>query len=99
DRISPSVYIVHDYLTCDAGELMIVKVPKRRSMPHSVVWKKGAEIHERVFYIRNNQGKQLVSDIELRQMFLNVDFPEIHLVYPFVYTYQRDPPGGVFFSD
>src|SRR2546426_10363962 len=99
DRISPSVELVHNYLSCDGGEVMVVAVPKRKSMPHSVVRKKGSEVRERVFYVRNNQGKQLVSDIELRQMFLNVDFPEIRSVYPFAYSYQRDPPGGVFFPD
>ncbi len=85
DLCSPPPEFSHHYLPCPEGEVLILKVAKRGQIPHAVVRKGGA----RIYYIRNNQGRQLVTDTELQQMFLNADFPALKKSFSFVYFYER----------
>ncbi len=97
DSCSPPTEISHEFLQCDGGEVLVIHISRRKAMPHAVVPRReGQQIKERVYYARNNHGKQLVTDIELSQMFLNVDYPELAGTFPFAFSYRRDPPGGVF---
>ena len=82
---SPPTQFVHSYLKCGGGEVMVIEVGKRGPIPHAVLRKP----HDRTYYIRNNQGKQFVTDTELQQMFLNADFPDLRRRFSFVYFYQR----------
>jgi hypothetical protein len=99
DRCSPPTEISHEFVDCPEGEVLVLFVRRRSSMPHAVVERRGGQIRDRTYYIRNNQGKQLVGDVELQQMFLNADYPELSLSFPFAFSYTRDPPGGFFFRE
>ena len=81
---SPPIKIIHNFLPCSEGETLILEVARRGQIPHAV--KKG---EARTYYIRNNQGKQLVTDTELQEMFLNADFPALRKSFGFVYFYER----------
>ncbi len=85
DLCSPPTKLSHRYLPCREGEALILEVAKRGQIPHAVVKKGGA----RIYYIRNNQGKQLVTDTELQQMFQNADFPALKKSFSFVYFFER----------
>ncbi len=82
---SPPIKIIHNFLPCSEGETLILEVARRGQIPHAV--EKGGA---RTYYIRNNQGKQLVTDIELQEMFLNADFPALKRSFSFVYFYERN---------
>lgn len=84
-RCSPPTQIVHSFLDCGNGEVLVIEVGRRGPIPHAVVRRPG----DRTYYIRNNQGKQFVTDTELGQMFSNVDFPDLRRRFAFVYFYQR----------
>ncbi len=89
DLCSPPPDLAHEFVECPEGEVLVVSVGRRAGMPLAVVERRGAEIRGRTYYIRNNQGKQLVTDNELLQIFVNKDFPKIRASFPFVYPYNR----------
>ena len=99
DLCSPPTEVHHSYFTCSGGEVLVLEIGKRGQIPHAVVKRQGGEIANRVYYTRNNQGKQLVVDTELRQMFLDADFPSIGKTFPFVYFHLRKGLLEPYFED
>ncbi len=99
DLCSPPTEISHEFVTCSEGEVLVIIVGRRGPIPHAVVKRAGGEIEGRTYYIRNNQGKQLVADTELRQMFLNRDFPNLKTTFPFVFAYDRSSLRELSFED
>ena len=89
DHCSPPTELRHAFLTCDGAEVLFIQVEKRGPVPHAVVDRRDGQIAARTYYIRNNQGRQLVTDTELHQMFLNADFPALRRGFELVYFYQR----------
>jgi len=100
DLCSPPVELSHESIVCPDGDVLVVQVARRKSIPHAVaLTRPGGQIRERVYYIRNNQGKQLVTDVELAHMFLDREYPELTRHFSFAFAYRRNPPRGVFFQD
>jgi hypothetical protein len=82
DSISPIIECNTEFIECTTGDLFIVYVPKRKSIPHAYVNRKdGKEIKSRIYYIRTSHGKKLVNDAQLEWIFRNQDTPNFS--YPF----------------
>lgn len=96
DLCSPPPDLRHELVRCPEGDVIAFHVRRRRGMPIAVVRRKGGEISHRTYYVRNNQGRQLVTDTELEHMFRNPDFPILKKSFPFAYAYDRRSFGEVY---
>lgn len=72
---SPPTEIIHRYLSCAGSEVLVIEIGKRGAMPHAVVKRKGEQIADRAYYIRNNQGRQLVAEYGTSPDVLEPRFP------------------------
>lgn len=80
--ISPSIDYFIEYLEFGEGDLLIINIQKRKSIPHAYIIKRdGPEIKNRIYYIRTEHGKRLVNDIQLDWLFKNLEDPKIF--FPF----------------
>lgn len=70
DSISPRIDCETQFLQCAEGDVIVVSIPKKKSIPHASVPNKTAtEINNRIYYIRTSHGKKLVSDRQLEWLF------------------------------
>jgi hypothetical protein len=92
DRCSPPVILSSQRLKCSEGDVIVLKIARRKGIPHAVVKRLEDRIRQREYYLRGTKGKQLVSDFTLQQMFQSVDFPEILRHFSTSLTYSRKGP-------
>lgn len=69
---------------------MIVKIPRKKEIPHAIIKSKGPEIILREYYIRTSHGKRLVSDRQLELLFKE---ESLDFTHPFRFTlnFFREP--------
>lgn len=70
-NISPLIDYNIELLKCQEGDVIIVHIPRRRGVPHAYINNKDGWIKSRIYYIRTDYGKRLVSDHTLGQLFCN----------------------------
>ena len=80
DRISPIPIYNVDVLECNKGDLLIIRIDKKKDIPHAVVERKDKEIEKRVYYIKTPHDKRLVTDTQLKFLFTERD---LTILYPF----------------
>lgn len=83
DKISPKLECEIEFVPCSDGDVMFIKIPRRREIPHAVVKRKGAEIEAREYYVRTSHGKRMVSDRQLELLFKQ---ESLDFTYPFRFT-------------
>ena len=90
DRISPKLECEIEFVSCPEGDVMLIKIPRRKEVPHAVIKRKGSEIEAREYYIRTSHGKRMVSDRQLELLFKE---ESLDFTYPFRFTlnFSRDP--------
>lgn len=90
DNISPKLECEIEFAQCPKGDVMVIRIPRKKSIPHAVIKRKESEIKSREYYIRTSHGKRLMSDRQLELLFKeeNLDF-----TYPFRFTlnFIREP--------
>lgn len=89
DLCSPPTEVRHSYVTMAGGRVLCLEVGRRGAIPHAVLKRYQDRPKERTYYVRNDRGKQLVTDGELYQMFTDPEFPVMKRSFSFVYFYQR----------
>jgi hypothetical protein len=89
-NVSPSIDYVIEFLECDDGDVLIINVQKRKGIPHAFIVKRdGSEIKNRIYYIRTEHGKRLVSDSQLEWLFKNLEDPNFSFPFSFNINYFR----------
>ena len=75
---------------------MMIKIPRRKEVPHAVIKRKESEIKSRDYYIRTSHGKRLVSDRQLELLFKE---ESLDFTYPFRFTlnFIREPLKHIIF--
>ena len=93
-NISPSIDYLTEFLECDEGDVLIINVQKRKGIPHAFIVKRdGPEIKNRIYYIRTEHGKRLVSDSQLEWLFKNREDPDFSFPFSFNINYFREDFG------
>jgi hypothetical protein len=93
DSCSPPVIFSHQLFPTNRGDALLIKVEKRKSIPHAVIERKNHEIKNRTYYLRTANGKRLVDDKTLEWLFKNTDDPRIYERFSFYLTYYRKTLG------
>ena len=83
NRISPKLDIEIEFIPCPKGDVIMIKIPRRKEVPHAVIKRKGSEIVTGEYYIRTPHGKRLVSDRQLELLFKE---ESLDFTYPFRFT-------------
>lgn len=90
-KISPIIEYNIESLTCNEGDILVINIPKRQGIPHAYIDSRGGpEIENRIYYIRTEHGKRLVSDRQLEWLFNHQEDPDIHYPFRIVITYYKD---------
>jgi hypothetical protein len=89
--ISPSIDYLTEFIECDEGDVLIIDVQKRKGIPHAFInTRHGPEINNRIYYIRTEHGKRLVSDSQLEWLFKNQEDPNFSFPFSFNINYFRE---------
>ena len=75
DKTSPIVEFTPYFYHGDDGDVLALKVSKRRGIPCAVVRKELAEIMNRKYFIRTNNGVRVMDDRTLEWLFLHQEDP------------------------
>ncbi len=96
DNISPKLECEIEFIHCPDGDVIIIKIPRKKSVPHAVIKRKGSEIQSREYYIRTSHGKRMVSDRQLELLFKE---ESLDFTYPFRFTlnFIRESLKHIFF--
>lgn len=93
-QISPPLEYSLEFLECEGGDVLIIEVRRRRGMPHAFIASRGSsEIKNRVYYIRTEYGKRLVTDTQLRWLFQHQGDPSLSFPFSVVINILRDGFG------
>ena len=70
DKISPIIDYRFEFIQCKLGDISIINIKRKKSIPHAYIAKrKSHEIINRAYYIRTPYGIQLVTNEELDDLF------------------------------
>lgn len=76
DNISPVIECSIQVIDETGGFFVVMYIPKKKITPHAYIQKRsGANIIDRVYYIRTSHGKEPVSDGQLEYLFRNEGDP------------------------
>jgi hypothetical protein len=89
NKCSPIVEVSFDHMSSSEGEVLLIKVPRRRDMPHAIAHRTSAEIEKRTYYIRSGNSKRLVDDNVLRFMFKHTEDPNVSISSTLCMWYNR----------
>ena len=93
DICSPPVIFSHQLFQTELGDVLLIEVEKRKSIPHAVIERCNHEIKNRRYYLRTANGKRLVDDKTLEWLFKSTDDPRLHKNFSFYITYYRKTLG------
>jgi hypothetical protein len=69
DKISPIINIDLKFFSEGEYEFLSIVIPKKNSIPHAVVTKRGDKVYHRDYYVKNSHSCSLVSDSQLEWLF------------------------------
>ncbi len=102
EKISPTLNFIIDYFEYPKGDILVITVSRYKDIPFSIVEKNIAHISWRQYYYRESHGKRLISDQQLKYLFLNeaIDFKHfIRIVIAcnkdLTMNYQLEEPKGL----
>lgn len=71
---SPVVEIDMDIISSDEYDILKIIIPKKKTIPHAVIKRKGNYIESRKYYIKTSHNCTLVSDSQLEWLFNSRDY-------------------------
>ena len=91
NNISPVIECNIEFVRCKDSDVIVVNIHRRKRIPHAyIVSRKGPDIKNRVYYIRTNYGKRLVSDRQLEWLFTHQGNPDFTLPFRIVIHQYRE---------
>lgn len=93
-QISPRIDYKIEHLHDISYDILVIHIPKRKSMPHAYInieenENKIAEIKSRTYYIRTRYGKRLVNDSQLQWLFNHLGDPDFTYRFRTQLTYNN----------
>lgn len=90
NRTSPGVEFSPLFYYGSEGNVLALRVIKRKGVPCAIVHRRYHEIDSRRYYVRTNSGVRLMDDRTLEWLFLHQDDPEISDSFRSCIQYRRD---------
>ncbi|WP_333593663.1 ATP-binding protein [Anaerospora hongkongensis] len=92
-KISPIIDLDIEFLEHDEGDVVLIKIPKRKGIPHAVISKDQYNIKSRNYYIRTAHGKRPVTDQQLEWLFKSPNDPDFLYQGYLAITFTRSNLG------
>jgi ATP-dependent DNA helicase RecG len=89
DKCSPIVEVSFDHTSSSDREVFVIKVSRRKDIPHAIVNRTPSGIEKRIYYIRSGNSKRLVDDNVLRFMFKHAEDPYVSIRSTLCIWYNR----------